>query len=630
MVSVRAVHRAKCECEFVDGSRIECERLTCEFNVSVVCGGILFGIVSEDTVMGTNWLEDERCLNRVWYYASPLCQFFNGPKKIQNRKSQSEDKPKVIQTGDVVTIEIDLPLKCATFFVNSIVCGKVNFSCEAVRPAVYFFAKGSSVRVTSLVLKTYEVFERDSLLQNTQDIQTSAKDSWERCHACITTSSSETVIHNEDNQSTPAFSCALRKPGHLGPCSAVLTFFASTKWISRTCTGKRLTAEFEIRERTGSMDIGVVTSAVSESGTWCDPALVKDAYWYCWSGALRRGCELKLQTGRRFFKGDAVRVEVDLHLGNITFVLNDEAVGSLMVEAVVEVRRLEEWIFTKRRELLSEMAAIASLKAEAHRGRFALVKEVNRRVAATGKDQADLLVAAERLRALASGCDVRLYPAVALCGVGDEVLVDGSIAFQAQECSPADNSDALAQVPDLERATEPLPLLPEEEFLALARRVREALGQTGSPLLDLLTAEELDRLADGYVLRIEAGCELRASSGEEPASVYVLLDGLLSVSVSGAAGPREVAVLDQPGRAFGELAGALGKRFKARVLAVGQQQARVFEVSRELLLAVLAERGGQALAAFQAQTERRVTANAMVGDAWKSMFLLYQHLHVHA
>ena len=32
MVSVRAVHRAKCECEFVDGSRIECERLTCEFS----------------------------------------------------------------------------------------------------------------------------------------------------------------------------------------------------------------------------------------------------------------------------------------------------------------------------------------------------------------------------------------------------------------------------------------------------------------------------------------------------------------------------------------------------------------------------------------------------------------------
>ena len=625
-IAVKACHRSHiCECEFRDGMKIECEQLSCELEILSVSGGILVGVASEDTLLGGNWLEDERCIDRVWYYASPLGQFRNGPRKIPKQKVQCGDVPTIIHAGDRVVIRIDLTSKCVDLLVNNNLCGRLKYKCEVVRPAVFLFAKGSSVRVSSLVLRIYDTQGGEATLDSSEETHGTVQGIWKRCHELISTKNSDNMIFGAKSMATAAYSCAVRTEGCNGPCGAMLSFCASTKWIAHACTGKRLTVEFEIRERFGSMDLGVVSCAVPISSTWCDIAWVGDAYWYSWSGALRRGCELCIQTGRILHKGDAVRVEVDLYLGRVAFFINDDALGSLVVEPVEAIRRLEDAVSAKRKELLAEIATIASLKEQVKRGRFALVPEVNRRVAALTLDQAGLVASAASLKELTASCDIQLYPAIALYRAGDQVLVDGSLALMVQEHAPPD--DTLAQIPDLEKPIEPQESLSEADYDALVHTVRHALGRTGSPLLELLTATELDVLVDGHLLLLEDGAELKASNGDDPATLYVLLDGRLSVRIEGAAGSREVAVLGDPGRAFGELAATQGKRFKAQLYSIGVTS--VFEVTRERLQAVLTERG-EALTRFQTQTQRRVNANAVIGEAWRSMFLLHEQAHIHA
>ena len=339
--------------------------------------------------------------------------------------------------------------------------------------------------------------------------------------------------------------------------------------------------------------------------------------------------------------------------GRVRFSLNGRIVGSLVIEAVDALRREEEALLEHRRQILRELAAIATLRREVLLGRFAISPAVNVRVEAVWAAQTSLRGEAQRLLDRAQACRVELRPAVCVDCEGDAVEAEGAVGLRAQAREPAAGVDALMEPPALERALEaPLPL-DETRLEESAGRVREALAASESPLLALLSAHQRAGLTDGYWRTLGPGEALRPfASGEaarpttgggsggggdepsgghagpesrEPASaLYVLLEGEVVVRVEGAASVKEVATLDAHGASFGEMALMNGKGFKATV-AAGPAGAAVFQLADEMARRELMEREDLA-AAFRATVRERVQANVKAGESWRSMFLLHQPL----
>lgn len=139
-----------------------------------------------------------------------------------------------------------------------------------------------------------------------------------------------------------------------------------------------------------------------------------------------------------------------------------------------------------------------------------------------------------------------------------------------------------------------------------------------SPLLELLTDQELNQLSEGYVREFADGDKIKDISGEQPIAIFLLLKG--SLSVFNLSKKEEVCVLSTPGHVFGEMTVFNNKTWPAEAKAKGA--CSLLEITPEVLSVVLNARR-QIGMKFMSMTKDRAQGNALKGEAWRSFFLLH-------
>jgi CRP/FNR family cyclic AMP-dependent transcriptional regulator len=135
---------------------------------------------------------------------------------------------------------------------------------------------------------------------------------------------------------------------------------------------------------------------------------------------------------------------------------------------------------------------------------------------------------------------------------------------------------------------------------------REVLGRT-SLFADVLSDRQLDALAARSKVYDVAPGRVLMAEGDFGASMFIIVDGKVDVTVAGTRHPnREVAMLGR-GDIFGEISPMTGARRAATVVAV--EPGRVVEITKVALEAVLSgspelvERFGALLARRRAELD---------------------------